>query len=231
MARKLSEAAAEALAATDWTNIDAMTEANIARQIASNPDAEPDMAPEFDVRAVRRETGLAQAEFAAAYHFSVRTVQEWERGAKRPSGPARTLLRAIKADPEGLRRALAAGRGPGGKIAGGDAQSLFLGHGSIPQRSFVFNSHVIRRQAAPIGSTRPGRLASAILAALHKSEAPSRERRASPRPARGARGARSLRRRRRMPREGAFRLGRAHLCAGLRSRRRFSTRDLSLNAI
>ena len=51
---------------------------------------------------------MTQGEFAAAYQFSVRTVQQWERGAKRPSGPARTLLRAIKADPEGLRRALTA---------------------------------------------------------------------------------------------------------------------------
>ena len=50
---------------------------------------------------------MTQAEFAAAYQFSVRTIQEWERGAKRPSGPARTLPRAIRADPEGLRRALA----------------------------------------------------------------------------------------------------------------------------
>ena len=38
---------------------------------------------------------------AAAYEFSIRTVQEWDRGAERPSGPARTLLRAIKSDPEG----------------------------------------------------------------------------------------------------------------------------------
>ena len=108
MARKLSKAAAETLAATDWRAIDAMTDSDIARQIAVNPDAAPDMAPEIDVRAIRRSTGMTQAEFAAAYQFSVRTVQEWERGAKRPSGPARTLLRAIKADPEGLRRALAA---------------------------------------------------------------------------------------------------------------------------
>jgi putative transcriptional regulator len=108
MAKRLSKAAAEALAATDWKKIDAMTDADIARQIASNPDAAPDMAPEMDVRAIRRGAGMTQAEFAAAYHFSIRTVQEWERGAKRPSGPARTLLRAIKADPEGLKRALAA---------------------------------------------------------------------------------------------------------------------------
>ena len=44
------------------------------------------MAPELDVRAIRRATGMTQSEFAAAYQFSVRTVQEWERGAKRPSG-------------------------------------------------------------------------------------------------------------------------------------------------
>ena len=108
MARKLSKAAAETLAATDWRAIDAMTDSDIARQIAVNRDAAPDMAPEIDVRAIRRSTGMTQAEFAAAYQFSVRTAPEWERGAKRPSGPARTLLSAIKADPEGLRRALAA---------------------------------------------------------------------------------------------------------------------------
>lgn len=107
MAKKLGKAAVEALATADWNGIDAMTDAEIARQIASNPEAAPDMAPEIDVRAIRRATGMTQDEFAAAYQFSVRTVQQWERGAKRPSGPARTLLRAIKADPEGLRRALA----------------------------------------------------------------------------------------------------------------------------
>ncbi|MEO8811923.1 MAG: hypothetical protein ABI376_03300 [Caulobacteraceae bacterium] len=51
---------------------------------------------------------MTQAQFAAACEFSVRIVHDWERGAKRPSGPARTLLRAIKGDPEGLRKALAA---------------------------------------------------------------------------------------------------------------------------
>ena len=109
MARPLGKTAQAALAATDWARLDAMTDADIARQIGANPDAAPDMAPEIDVRAIRRAAGLTQAEFAAAYDFSLRTLQEWERGAKRPSGPARTLLRAIRADPEGLRRALATG--------------------------------------------------------------------------------------------------------------------------
>lgn len=109
MEKTLSRAARDALAATDWRRIDAMTDENIAEQISANPDAAPDMAPEIDVREIRRAAGMTQAQFAGTYYFSIRTVQEWERGAKKPSGPARTLLRAIKADPEGLRRALAAG--------------------------------------------------------------------------------------------------------------------------
>ena len=109
MPKTLSDAARQALAATDWDRVDAMTDADPARQIAANPDAAPDMAPEIDVRAIRAASGMTQAGFAAAYDFSVRTLQEWERGAKRPSGPARTLLRAINGDPEGLRRALAVG--------------------------------------------------------------------------------------------------------------------------
>ena len=104
MAKILSEAARSALTATDWHKIDAMTDEDIARQIAVNPD----LAPEIDVQAIRRAAGMTQVQFAAAYEFSVRTVQEWERGAKRPSGPARTLLRAIKGDPEAIRKALAA---------------------------------------------------------------------------------------------------------------------------
>ena len=103
MAKALS-----AVASADWGRVDAMKDADTSAQIAGNPDAAPDMAPEVDVRAIRRAAGMIQAQFASAYDFSVRTVQAWERGAKRPSGPARTLLRAIKGDREGLRRALAA---------------------------------------------------------------------------------------------------------------------------
>src|ERR1700734_430802 len=108
MAKKLSKAAREGLRKTDWQKVDAMTDADIARQIAAHADAAPAGAPVSERRGIREAIGMTQVEFAAAYEFSVRTVQEWERGAKRPSGPARTLLRAIKADPEGLRKALAA---------------------------------------------------------------------------------------------------------------------------
>jgi putative transcriptional regulator len=105
MAKHPSSAALDVLAATDLRRVDAMTDADIARQIAANPEA----APEIDVRAIRRATGLSQAAFARTYEFSMRTVPEGERGAKTPSGRARTPLRAIKADPEAVRNALALG--------------------------------------------------------------------------------------------------------------------------
>jgi putative transcriptional regulator len=82
MAKTLSKAARDALAATDWRTMEVMTDNDLARQIAANPNAAPDMAPEIDVRAIRRAAGMTQAEFAAVYEFSIRTVQEWERGAK-----------------------------------------------------------------------------------------------------------------------------------------------------
>ena len=66
MAKALSEAARVALAATDWNRIDAMTDVDLARQIAANPDAAPDMSPEIDVRAIRRAAGMTQAQFATA---------------------------------------------------------------------------------------------------------------------------------------------------------------------
>ena len=67
MAKKFSKAASETLAKTDWKALDAMTDSDIARQIVSNRDAAPDMAPELDVRAIRRSAGMTQSEFAAAY--------------------------------------------------------------------------------------------------------------------------------------------------------------------
>jgi len=50
MAKILSKAARDTLAATDWLKIDAMTDEKLARQIAANPDSALNMAREIDVR-------------------------------------------------------------------------------------------------------------------------------------------------------------------------------------
>lgn len=50
--------------------------------------------------AARAGTGLSQAQFAKLIGVSLRTLQEWEQGRKRPSGPAEALLRIVARDPK-----------------------------------------------------------------------------------------------------------------------------------
>jgi putative transcriptional regulator len=63
---------------------------------------------DVDVRAIRRQLGMSQAEFAGAFGFSVGAVRNWEQGARQPEGPTRAYLKVIARDPDAVRRALAA---------------------------------------------------------------------------------------------------------------------------
>ena len=56
---------------------------------------------------VRKASGLSQSEFAEILGVSVRTLQDWEQGRRRPSGAAATLLRIAEKHPDLLREALA----------------------------------------------------------------------------------------------------------------------------
>ena len=56
------------------------------------------------VARVRESTGLSQARFAQLLGVSVRTLQEWEQGRRKPSGAARSLLVIAKRMPEVLRK-------------------------------------------------------------------------------------------------------------------------------
>jgi putative transcriptional regulator len=47
------------------------------------------------IRAIRAESRMSQAVFAAVLNTSVSTVQKWEIGEKRPSGPSLKLLDVI----------------------------------------------------------------------------------------------------------------------------------------
>jgi putative transcriptional regulator len=48
---------------------------------------------ELDVAAIRATCKLSQEPFARLLGISVRTLQNWEQGRRRPMGPARVLLR------------------------------------------------------------------------------------------------------------------------------------------
>ncbi len=47
------------------------------------------------IRAIRARTRMSQSVFAAILNTSSSTVQKWEIGAKRPSGPSLKLLNVI----------------------------------------------------------------------------------------------------------------------------------------
>lgn len=59
-----------------------------------------------DVKAVRRSTGLTQAEFAAKFAISLGTLRHWERGDRMPRGTALVLLNVIAREPRAVMRAL-----------------------------------------------------------------------------------------------------------------------------
>lgn len=49
---------------------------------------------------IRARLNLSQAAFAGLMGVSLRTVQDWEQGRRKPSGPAVALLRIAEQKPE-----------------------------------------------------------------------------------------------------------------------------------
>ncbi|HUZ13484.1 MAG TPA: DNA-binding transcriptional regulator [Caulobacteraceae bacterium] len=54
-----------------------------------------------EIKAIREHEAVSQPVFAHYLNVSKNLVSEWERGAKRPGGPARRLLAVVKKN--GLR--------------------------------------------------------------------------------------------------------------------------------
>lgn len=57
---------------------------------------------EPNVRTIRRKSGLSQSQFAALIGVNLRTLQNWEQGRPRPTGPARALLRIVEKNPKAM---------------------------------------------------------------------------------------------------------------------------------
>jgi putative transcriptional regulator len=49
---------------------------------------------------IRAKLKLSQSAFAGLMGVSLRTVQDWEQGRRKPSGPADALLRIAEQNPE-----------------------------------------------------------------------------------------------------------------------------------
>lgn len=104
--------------AMDWAALDALTEAEVEAAAKSDPDAQPLTSSELKrlrrvafARLVRQKLGLSQAEFATAFQIPVGTLRDWEQHRTEPDQAASAYLRVIAADPEAVRRALAAETG------------------------------------------------------------------------------------------------------------------------
>lgn len=108
------------LSKVDWSKVARTTDRAIDAQIAADADTAPIFtdrelararrvvpAKATNVKALRRRLGLSQVQFAQRYGFSVETIRNYEQGHRQPTGPARTLLQVIAAEPDTVTRALA----------------------------------------------------------------------------------------------------------------------------
>lgn len=59
-----------------------------------------------EIKAVRKQLNVSQNEFALMIGVSVRTLQNWEQGRRKPEGPAKALLRIASRHPDVVLDAL-----------------------------------------------------------------------------------------------------------------------------
>ena len=88
----------------------ATTEADIARQIAEDPDTAPEagtLGPTLpDPKALRVRLGMSQAQFAEALAVPVGTLRNWEQRRSGLDPAAVSLLRIVESAPEAAFKAL-----------------------------------------------------------------------------------------------------------------------------
>jgi len=103
---------AQALREVDWAAQDAMTDDDIARQVAEDPEVAPLLTDAqltaVHTSSVRQRSGLSQSEFAHRYRIPLDTLRDWERGEREPDAAALAYLRVIDREPAAVDRALSA---------------------------------------------------------------------------------------------------------------------------
>jgi putative transcriptional regulator len=110
-----AEELAQMSSETDWAKVDSISDEELDEIVRNDLDdvylteAElADAVPIYpvDLKKLRRRLGLTQESFAARFGFSLGTLRNWERGRRRPDGPAQILLQVIDREPEAVERAL-----------------------------------------------------------------------------------------------------------------------------
>ena len=90
----------------------ATKDADIARQIAEDPDTAPEISLDILIapKRLRQRLSMTQEEFANALGIPVATLRNWEQGRNGIDPAARSLLILIARDPDGTLATLAAAR-------------------------------------------------------------------------------------------------------------------------
>ena len=70
------------------------------------PSTPVDKFTNADVIQLRYKFHATQSQFARMFGISVETLRNWEQGKRKPTGPARALLRVASANPEVVARTL-----------------------------------------------------------------------------------------------------------------------------
>lgn len=73
---------------------------------ASLPTRYVEIPRTIDVKAVRNSLRMSQSQFAKAFGFNPRVVQEWEQGRRQPETAARAYLLVIQRNPRAVTEAL-----------------------------------------------------------------------------------------------------------------------------
>ncbi|MDP2817103.1 MAG: helix-turn-helix domain-containing protein [Polaromonas sp.] len=72
------------------------------REMKAGTFARSTQVPLTEAFEARAKMELSQSQFAQLLGVSVRTLQEWEQGRKKPTGAAQTLLRIAVQSPQAL---------------------------------------------------------------------------------------------------------------------------------
>lgn len=98
----------------DWKRLEAMTDDEIAANVASDPDAARLPTPERPSRArrlslaklVRQKLRMSREDFASAYSIPLDTLNAWERHEAKPSPVEEAYLKLIEREPETAKIAM-----------------------------------------------------------------------------------------------------------------------------
>lgn len=80
--------------------LQSVTEAAAIERGTAKPSRTFEVKTANDVLRVRQQLGLPQTKFAKLLGISEDTLQNWEQGRRKPSGPAKVLLRIAAKHPK-----------------------------------------------------------------------------------------------------------------------------------